>query len=193
MQSAGIVFVSLTFHAGSAVMISNIDEVLDAPTLLSGYGQSQSRRAARGSSSQALNATCQHHAVQGRLRVFRPSVVYTEEPEACNAAWQRQRMTTDCWMIWRRGWDLNPRMEVLQTSPLGLLGTAPGESQYSGIGRACQGDAARAWLDCGFAAGPSGVTAAPWPLELRGGSAPTLRAAWDRCRSRCPTRSRPPW
>src|SRR5271155_4701100 len=27
--------------------------------------------------------------------------------------------------IWRRGWDSNPRMEVLQTSPLGLLGTAP--------------------------------------------------------------------
>src|SRR5713101_4034880 len=26
---------------------------------------------------------------------------------------------------WRRGWDSNPRMEVLQTSPLGLLGTAP--------------------------------------------------------------------
>src|SRR5579862_5141019 len=27
--------------------------------------------------------------------------------------------------LWRRGWDSNPRMEVLQTSPLGLLGTAP--------------------------------------------------------------------
>ena len=27
--------------------------------------------------------------------------------------------------VWRRGWDLNPRMEVLQTSPLGHLGTAP--------------------------------------------------------------------
>src|SRR6202008_528363 len=27
---------------------------------------------------------------------------------------------------WRRGWDSNPRMEVLQTSPLGHLGTAPG-------------------------------------------------------------------
>jgi len=27
--------------------------------------------------------------------------------------------------IWRRGWDSNPRMEVLQTSPLGHLGTAP--------------------------------------------------------------------
>jgi hypothetical protein len=26
---------------------------------------------------------------------------------------------------WRRGWDSNPRMEVLQTSPLGHLGTAP--------------------------------------------------------------------
>ena len=26
---------------------------------------------------------------------------------------------------WRRGWDSNPRMEVLQTSPLGRLGTAP--------------------------------------------------------------------
>lgn len=32
---------------------------------------------------------------------------------------------------WRRGWDSNPRMEVLQTSPLGLLGTAPTQcSQY---------------------------------------------------------------
>jgi len=27
--------------------------------------------------------------------------------------------------IWRRGWESNPRMEVLQTSPLGHLGTAP--------------------------------------------------------------------
>ena len=26
---------------------------------------------------------------------------------------------------WRRGWESNPRMEVLQTSPLGHLGTAP--------------------------------------------------------------------
>ena len=32
---------------------------------------------------------------------------------------------------WRRGWDSNPRMEVLQTSPLGLLGTAPNVRQYS--------------------------------------------------------------
>src|SRR5438270_635187 len=32
--------------------------------------------------------------------------------------------------IWRRGWDSNPRMEVLQTSPLGLLGTAPDVRQY---------------------------------------------------------------
>ena len=31
---------------------------------------------------------------------------------------------------WRRGWDSNPRMEVLQTSPLGLLGTAPNVRQY---------------------------------------------------------------
>jgi hypothetical protein len=29
--------------------------------------------------------------------------------------------------VWRRGWDSNPRMEVLQTSPLGHLGTAPNE------------------------------------------------------------------
>src|SRR5713101_1173213 len=145
MQSAGVVFVSLTFHAGSAVVISNLDEVLDAPTLRSGYGQSsQSRRAAHGLPGQGLNAAYQHHAVQGRVPIVRPSVVYTEDPEACNPAWQRRRMTPDCWMIWRRGWDLNPRMEVLQTSPLGLLGTAPGESQYSGIGRACQGGAARA-------------------------------------------------
>src|SRR5215475_5443242 len=28
-------------------------------------------------------------------------------------------------LCWRRGWDSNPRMEVLQTSPLGRLGTAP--------------------------------------------------------------------
>src|SRR5579864_6137074 len=33
-------------------------------------------------------------------------------------------------MSWRRGWDSNPRMEVLQTSPLGLLGTAPNARQY---------------------------------------------------------------
>ncbi len=96
-------------------MISNIDKVLDAPTLLSGYGQSQARRAARGLPGQGLNAACQHHAVQGRVPIVRPSVVYTEDPEACNAARQRQRMTPDCWMTWRRGWDLNPRMEVLQT------------------------------------------------------------------------------
>ena len=31
---------------------------------------------------------------------------------------------------WRRGWDSNPRMEVLQTSPLGRLGTAPGFLVY---------------------------------------------------------------
>src|SRR6266849_9920803 len=91
MQSAGVVSVSLTFHAGSAVMISNTDEVLDAPTLRSGYGQSQSWRAAPGSSGRVLNATCQHHAVQGRVLIVRPSVVYTEDPEACNAARQRQR------------------------------------------------------------------------------------------------------
>ena len=34
--------------------------------------------------------------------------------------------------FWRRGWDSNPRMEVLQTSPLGLLGTAPKLRQYIG-------------------------------------------------------------
>ena len=33
-------------------------------------------------------------------------------------------------LFWRRGWDSNPRMEVLQTSPLGLLGTAPNARQY---------------------------------------------------------------
>lgn len=32
---------------------------------------------------------------------------------------------------WRRGWDLNPRVEVLQTSPLNLLGTAPSETEYT--------------------------------------------------------------
>lgn len=68
-------------------MISNIDKVLDAPTLLSGYGQSQSRRAAPGLPGQDLNATCQHRAVQGRVPIVRPSVVYTEDPEACNPAW----------------------------------------------------------------------------------------------------------
>jgi len=94
MQSAGVVFVSLTFHAGSAVVISNLDEVLDAPTLRSGYGQSsQARRAARGLPGQGLNAACQHHAVQRRIPIVRPSVVYTEDLEACNAAWQRRRMT----------------------------------------------------------------------------------------------------
>src|SRR5579885_3386648 len=37
---------------------------------------------------------------------------------------------------WRRGWDSNPRMEVLQTSPLGQLGTAPNAGQYIQNGRA---------------------------------------------------------
>ncbi len=40
---------------------------------------------------------------------------------------------------WRRGWDLNPRMEVLQTSPLNLLGTAPLVTEYSETRSACQG------------------------------------------------------
>jgi len=33
--------------------------------------------------------------------------------------------------IWRRGWDSNPRVEVLQTSPLNHLGTAPSDFKYS--------------------------------------------------------------
>src|SRR5271168_881183 len=32
---------------------------------------------------------------------------------------------------WRRGWESNPRMEVLQTSPLNHLGTAPHHFQFS--------------------------------------------------------------
>ena len=47
--------------------------------------------------------------------------------------------TFPCRKRWRRGWDLNPRMEVLQTSPLGLLGTAPDGIQYNGIGRTLSG------------------------------------------------------
>jgi len=35
--------------------------------------------------------------------------------------------------IWRRGWDSNPRVEVLQTSPLNHLGTAPSDFKYSEI------------------------------------------------------------
>jgi hypothetical protein len=46
-----------------------------------------------------------------------------------------QTVAVNCLKIkgtfWRRGWDSNPRMEVLQTSPLGLLGTAPNVRQYS--------------------------------------------------------------
>src|SRR3990167_1897143 len=44
------------------------------------------------------------------------------------ACWGQPRR----WRDWRRGWDSNPRMEVLQTSPLGHLGTAPC-LQYSEI------------------------------------------------------------
>jgi hypothetical protein len=39
---------------------------------------------------------------------------------------------------WRRGWDSNPRMEVLQTSPLGLLGTAPEPVSISKSDGVCQ-------------------------------------------------------
>jgi hypothetical protein len=40
--------------------------------------------------------------------------------------------------IWRRGSDLNRRMEVLQTSPLGLLGTAPEPRSISKFPSTCQ-------------------------------------------------------
>ena len=44
---------------------------------------------------------------------------------------------------WRRGWESNPRMEVLQTSPLGLLGTAPFRMPYKYLGRTNINTAAR--------------------------------------------------
>ncbi len=48
----------------------------------------------------------------------------------------------DGWpQTWRRGWDLNPRMEVLQTSPLGLLGTAPGSNSITKPSSNCQSPA----------------------------------------------------
>ena len=40
--------------------------------------------------------------------------------------------------IWRRGSDLNRRMEVLQTSPLGLLGTAPELRSIAKLASTCQ-------------------------------------------------------
>src|SRR5882762_9944940 len=40
--------------------------------------------------------------------------------------------------IWRRGSDLNRRMEVLQTSPLGLLGTAPDARSITKLLPDCQ-------------------------------------------------------
>jgi hypothetical protein len=40
--------------------------------------------------------------------------------------------------IWRRGSDLNRRMEVLQTSPLGLLGTAPDARSITKLLSDCQ-------------------------------------------------------
>ncbi len=40
--------------------------------------------------------------------------------------------------LWRRGWELNPRMEVLQTSPLGLLGTAPEFRSIAKLACSCQ-------------------------------------------------------
>jgi hypothetical protein len=39
---------------------------------------------------------------------------------------------------WRRGSDLNRRMEVLQTSPLGLLGTAPSPRSIAKPAATCQ-------------------------------------------------------
>jgi hypothetical protein len=53
------------------------------------------------------------------------------EPTLNIAAVERQEAERESW---RRGWDLNPRVEVLQTSPLDLLGTAPWDFQYSKIG-----------------------------------------------------------
>ena len=40
--------------------------------------------------------------------------------------------------LWRRGSDLNRRMEVLQTSPLGLLGTAPELRSITKLKCTCQ-------------------------------------------------------
>ena len=54
-----------------------------------------------------------------------------EKPEAMN-----EHKTQG--QFWRRGWDLNPRMEVLQTSPLGLLGTAPELRSIAKLPSTCQ-------------------------------------------------------
>jgi hypothetical protein len=43
-----------------------------------------------------------------------------------------------CKAFWRRGWELNPRMEVLQTSPLGHLGTAPEFRSIAKLESPCQ-------------------------------------------------------
>src|SRR5258705_10769109 len=52
----------------------------------------------------------------------------------------------------RRRWDLNPRMEGLQTSPLGLLGTGPDATSITKRRANCQLPAGRTNLDnFGFA------------------------------------------
>ena len=53
---------------------------------------------------------------------------YTEKPKPSTAKGK----------FWRRGWELNPRMEVLQTSPLGLLGTAPGFRIIANLAPRCK-------------------------------------------------------
>src|SRR2546427_9897014 len=89
----------------------------------------------------------------------------------------RSRMQLTGKGAWRRGWDLNPRMEVLQTSPLGLLGTAPRCSQYSEIGGPCQ------------RAGPNRRVAARPGEGAANGRSPQ---GWS-CRSRLPLRPSPDW
>ena len=36
-------------------------------------------------------------------------------------------------LVWRRGWDLNPRMTVLQTAPLDHLGTTPNQMRSASL------------------------------------------------------------
>src|SRR5438309_3377238 len=62
----------------------------------------------------AIRSSCKKCQVQIRYRCRR----------GCSKEWKTHKIQ------WRRGWDSNPRMEVLQTSPLGLLGTAPNVRQY---------------------------------------------------------------
>src|SRR5579863_6489091 len=91
--------------------------------------------------------------------------------------------------FWRRGWDSNPRMEVLQTSPLGLLGTAPAPVSIAKTSGACQSGHAsqKAFYLRNERIKPRRSRGLA-PLE---GIGRTLRAESDKCKSPFPTRIQP--